>query len=358
MTTSRITYNSSHTAASVFTAHTCPERSRREMLDEFGIIDMPVPNNEVASGNGRIYCLSRTCFGNPVIARFFSPDPFVQAADFSQSYNRYSYVMNNPLVYTDPSGEFFGSIFTAIWDFGTTAFTKGGLEFWNWRSDYVQNAWRDFDPSGSWSKTNKAWRIDVGLLKTDPNRTLVGRGLQFASRFLWEMPQTVLGNVVSHARNISVNVDNVSYYGGATLVNNDDPTDRERWGLTLGPYINSKNVVADPFVDDLFRHEYGHTLQSMLVGPLYLTNVAIPSLISATLDYELDWFNHNHDRSWFETQANRMAFRYFSNHEPNSLVFNPTTNRGLAWDNAEYPRNYNPTWFWLFSPPFPLWLLF
>ncbi len=324
-----------------YTGHACPERSRREMLDEFDLINM----------NGRLY--------DPVIARFFSPDPFVQAPDFSQNYNRYSYVMNNPLVYTDPSGEFIGSIYTAIWDFGTTIFTKGGLEFWNWRSDYVQNAWRDFDPSGSWSKTNKAWRIDVGLLKTDPNRTVVGRGLQFASRFLWELPQTLLGNMVSHARNITGFVDNVSYYGGATLVNDDAPDEwRDVWGFTLGSYINSKNVVADPFVDDVFRHEYGHTLQSRLVGPLYLTNVAIPSLISATLDYELDWFNHNHDRSWFETQANRMAFRYFSNLEPNSLVFNPTTNRGLAWDNTEYPRNYNPTWFWLFSPPFPLWLLF
>lgn len=47
--------------------------------------------------NGRIY--------DPVLARFLSPDPYVQAPDFTQNYNRYSYCLNNPFKYTDPSGE-------------------------------------------------------------------------------------------------------------------------------------------------------------------------------------------------------------------------------------------------------------
>ena len=59
-----------------------------EHLDAFRIIHM----------NGRLY--------DPVIARFFSPDPYVQMPDFTQNYNRYSYCFNNPLMYTDPSGEF------------------------------------------------------------------------------------------------------------------------------------------------------------------------------------------------------------------------------------------------------------
>ena len=53
---------------------------------------------KIINMNGRLY--------DPVIARFFSPDNFVQAPDFTQSYNRYSYCLNNPLQYTDPSGEF------------------------------------------------------------------------------------------------------------------------------------------------------------------------------------------------------------------------------------------------------------
>ena len=53
--------------------------------------------------NGRIY--------DPVLARFLSPDPYVQAPDFTQSFNRYAYCWNNPFRYTDPSGN---SIVAAI----------------------------------------------------------------------------------------------------------------------------------------------------------------------------------------------------------------------------------------------------
>ncbi|MDD3723869.1 MAG: polymorphic toxin type 23 domain-containing protein, partial [Lutibacter sp.] len=46
-------------------------------------------------------------FGNPVVSRMLSPDNYIQSPDFSQSFNRYSYCLNNPLIYTDPSGELY-----------------------------------------------------------------------------------------------------------------------------------------------------------------------------------------------------------------------------------------------------------
>ena len=61
-----------------------------EHLDAFGTINM----------NGRVY--------DPLTAQFFSPDTYVQAPGNWLNYNRYSYCINNPFKYTDPTGEVFG----------------------------------------------------------------------------------------------------------------------------------------------------------------------------------------------------------------------------------------------------------
>lgn len=60
-----------------------------EHLQEHGLINM----------NARLY--------DPFVGRFLSPDPYVQDSENTQNYNRYSYALNNPLKYTDPSGELY-----------------------------------------------------------------------------------------------------------------------------------------------------------------------------------------------------------------------------------------------------------
>jgi len=81
-----------------------------EHLDAFGLINM----------NGRMY--------DPLLGRMLSPDNYVQAPDNSQNFNRYSYALNNPLVYTDPDGEWLHLLFGAIIG-GTTNWLDHGAEF-------------------------------------------------------------------------------------------------------------------------------------------------------------------------------------------------------------------------------------
>ena len=57
-----------------------------------------IPNVGLVNMNGRLY--------DPSLGRFLSPDPNVQFVADLQSYNRYAYVANNPLRYTDPTGYF------------------------------------------------------------------------------------------------------------------------------------------------------------------------------------------------------------------------------------------------------------
>lgn len=67
-----------------------------EMLDDVGLIHM----------NGRLY--------DPALGRMCAADPFVQEPELVQNYNRYSYVLNNPLSAVDPSGHFFDLIVAGI----------------------------------------------------------------------------------------------------------------------------------------------------------------------------------------------------------------------------------------------------
>ncbi len=91
-----------------------------EHIDEFGLINM----------NGRIY--------DPILGTFLSPDNYVQFADFSQSLNRYSYALNNPLVYVDPDGEIFWVpvlIGAAIGAYsGYTIANAYGYDFTDWQT--------------------------------------------------------------------------------------------------------------------------------------------------------------------------------------------------------------------------------
>jgi RHS repeat-associated protein len=53
-------------------------------------------------GTGLYYYGAR--YYDPTIGRFISPDTIVSKAGDPQAWNRYSYVLNSPLMYTDPSG--------------------------------------------------------------------------------------------------------------------------------------------------------------------------------------------------------------------------------------------------------------
>jgi RHS repeat-associated protein len=43
-------------------------------------------------------------FYSPLLGRFVQPDTLIPNAESSQVYNRYSYVFNNPIIYSDPDG--------------------------------------------------------------------------------------------------------------------------------------------------------------------------------------------------------------------------------------------------------------
>jgi RHS repeat-associated protein len=78
---------------------------------------------------GRIY--------DPTLGRFLQADPNIQAPLNSQSYNRYAYVLNNPMSMTDPSGYFFKWVKNTVKKYwkvivavAVTYFTAGAASGW------------------------------------------------------------------------------------------------------------------------------------------------------------------------------------------------------------------------------------
>ena len=121
-----------------------------EMLNEYDIINM----------NGRLY--------DPVIGRFFSPDNYVQMPFNSQNFNRYSYCLNNPLKYTDPSGEWFGIDDLIVAGAGfVVGYLGNAISSHNWGWSSIKSglitagaSWLGFNTAGlaTGSITSATWR--------------------------------------------------------------------------------------------------------------------------------------------------------------------------------------------------------
>jgi len=138
-----------------------------EMLDNVGLVHM----------NARIY--------DPLIGRFLSPDSVLQFPESIQGYNRYSYVLNNPLSFTDPSGHVIPFILGL-------ALVAGGADFYTtvavmFVAGVLQVAMSGAQ-DGDILKAGLSCAHGVGLKKRflfmlDPPMTLLGKTVQNNIRY-------------------------------------------------------------------------------------------------------------------------------------------------------------------------------
>ncbi|WP_163273817.1 RHS repeat-associated core domain-containing protein [Dysgonomonas sp. 511] len=275
-----------------------------EHLPWFGLINM----------NARLY--------DPVVGRFLSPDPYVQAPFFSQNFNRYSYALNNPLRYNDPSGELFGFVGGLL---------KGTFNFFEGLGKWTL-AGGSFEKDVIQATGNTVWdglKIDVGMF--------IGSPMQIISRWTWEFPQSLVGNVWSSARNVAGYVDHVKYYEGATFIIHENSNKYN--GVTLGSYINMniRNVYNKdkfepewnggkftPAADNMMMHEYGHYLQSQMIGLFYLPVIGLPSFLN-----NIGLIGPGDESNFYtERWANNISYNHFKN---------PSKHGNNDWNFIDYP---------------------
>lgn len=151
----------------------------------------------------------------------------------------------------------------------------------------------------NWTKTRNAFKIDLSVFQ--------GSFLQVLNKLTWNAVVTFPGRMIAHAFNIAGKMDKVTQLDGmvamAGITNVSDKA------FTIGHYsFGPDNYKAD-WRDHLFVHEYGHYMQSQIVGPLYYPAIAIPSLLSAA--FTSDWEGMSHKQRWFEIDASRRAAKHF-----------------------------------------------
>jgi len=139
-----------------------------EHIDEVGLIHM----------NGRVY--------DQELGRFLSGDRYIQAPYKSQSFNRYSYVINDPLKYTDPTGWRYdnerikasGTLVNSDNDYGCGNCDRGRL---NWNEQERKNTQDKYTGSINLLGTEDNYRRTLGghtvsetlRKKYDPNESAV-----------------------------------------------------------------------------------------------------------------------------------------------------------------------------------------
>ena len=116
--------------------------------------------------------------------------------------------------------------------------------------------------------------------------------------YLWQLPQNLFGLLL------------VAVLGWVTPIDMKGRNTRlpsslvflsplMRGGVSLGRYIILNTRYENDF--DTWYHERGHSIQSMILGPLYLLVIGLPSLIWAA------WWNEDRNRDYFSFYTERWA---------------------------------------------------
>ncbi len=87
-------------------------------------------------------------------------------------------------------------------------------------------------------------------------------------QWTWGFPQTLLGAILW----LGCRKNGQDRYHGAVVSYWD-----LRWSASVGMFLFIAKQDAD--CRRLWVHEYGHTLQSLVLGPLYLPVIGLPSML-------------------------------------------------------------------------------
>lgn len=131
--------------------------------------------------------------------------------------------------------------------------------------------------------------------------------IAYVLRYFWEPPQNFVGLAFLLICRRRVSVERVR---GRCFLKTSS------FAISLGNYIfwSDSDVTVIPVRPDNKAHEYGHSIQSLVFGPLYLIVVGIPSLarnLFGILYYRLtqlrwDGYYNGYPEKWADELGRRL----------------------------------------------------
>lgn len=110
-------------------------------------------------------------------------------------------------------------------------------------------------------------------------------------KYIWQLPQNIIALIYLGYLIAENQIPAVEKYKGAKVY-----TKYSSGCVTLGNYI----FVSSRATENTIKHEWGHTRQSLLLGPLYLIIIGIPSILWAVTHKTIA---PDKSYNWFYTEA-------------------------------------------------------
>ncbi len=110
-------------------------------------------------------------------------------------------------------------------------------------------------------------------------------------KYIWQLPQNIIALIYLSYLIVENQIPAITKYKGIKVY-----TKYSSGSATLGNYI----FISPRATENTIKHEYGHTRQSLYLGPLYLIIIGIPSILWAMIHKTIV---SDKLYSWFYTEA-------------------------------------------------------
>jgi hypothetical protein len=209
--------------------------------------------------NGRLY--------DPKLHRFLQPDNYIQDPSNTQNYNRYGYCYNNPLKYTDVTGEWFGldDLIVAAASF-VIGYVGSGLSTGNWGWSSVKaglisavTGWIAYNTLGASTFSDSCVSGNAGMwnfIGSSAANAVISYfmppvGIQVGDWSISISPAIAFGNSMGIGANLSVtySAGDFSFSGGIGIMSNSNYNGLGKSGMEirksiLASYDDGKNGIS------------------------------------------------------------------------------------------------------------------